>query len=93
MGRQRELGQLVGWGWRGTSRKLVVVNLGDGPAEGNVSLPWDDLRGRTWLLEDAAGGGTYERRGDDLRDGMYVALPPWGFHLFDLAPADPGQAE
>jgi Alpha amylase, catalytic domain len=85
--------QLVGWGWRGVSRKLVVVNLGDGPAEGNVSLRWDDLRGTTWRLEDAADGGTYERLGDDLRDGMYVALPPWGFHLFDVAPVDPGQAE
>ena len=30
-------GQLVGWGWRGASRKLVVVNLGDEPAEGRVS--------------------------------------------------------
>ena len=26
--------QLVGWGWRGASRKLVVVNLGDEPARG-----------------------------------------------------------
>ena len=85
--------QLVGWGWRGASRKLVVVNLGDRPAEGRVSIPWDDLRGTTWLLADAAGGGTYERGGEDLRDGMYVALPRWGFHLFDVAPVDPGQAE
>ena len=69
-------GQLVGWGWRGASRKLVVVNLGDEPAEGRVSMPWDDIRGATWRLDDAADGETYERRGDDLRDGMYVALPP-----------------
>ena len=47
------------WGWRGDeSRKLVVVNLGDAPASGDVSLPWDDFRGRTWQLDDAA-----ERRG------------------------------
>ena len=49
---------LVAWGWRGESRRLVVVNLGDAPASGHVSLPWDDLRGRTWRLDDAA-----ERRG------------------------------
>ena len=37
---------LVAWGWRGdVPRKLVVVNLGDAPASGHVSLPWDDLRG------------------------------------------------
>jgi len=79
--------QLVAWGWRDEGpRKLIVVNLGDAPASGNVSLPWDDLRGRSWRLEDASTGAVYERSGDDLRDGMYVALDPWGWHLFDLKP-------
>ena len=86
-------GQLVGWGWRGDARKLVVVNLGDEPAEGLVSIAWDDLRGANWRLEDAADGRSYERSGDDLRDGMYVALPPWGWHLFDVAPTGAGKAE
>ena len=47
---------LVAWGWRGASRRLVVVNLGDDPAYGHVSLAWDELRGQTWLLDDAADG-------------------------------------
>jgi hypothetical protein len=76
--------QLVVWGWRGDSRKLAVVNLGEEPASGHVSLPWDELRGQTWRLDDAATGETYERTGDDLRDGLYVALEPWSWHLFDL---------
>jgi hypothetical protein len=84
--------QLVGWGWRGSSRKLVVVNFGNEPAEGRVSLPWDDLRGTTWLLADAADGQRYERSGDDLRDGLYVALAPWRWHLYDLTPVDPQPA-
>jgi glycosidase len=80
---------LIAWGWRDDApRKLVVVNLGDAPASGHVSLPWDDLRGRTWRLDDAATGETYERAGDDLRDGLYVALEPWGWHLFDLTPSE-----
>jgi hypothetical protein len=79
-------GNLIAWGWRDDApRKLVVVNLGDAPASGHVSLPWDDLRGRTWRLDDAASGERYDRSGDDLRDGLYVALEPWGWHLFDLA--------
>ena len=78
---------LVCWGWRGDKpRKLVVVNLGDAPASGHVSLPWDDLRGQTWRLADASSGEVYERSGDDLRDGLYVALDPWAWHLFDLTP-------
>jgi hypothetical protein len=80
--------QLVGWGWRGSSRALVVVNLGDEPAAGHVSLPWDDLREQTWQLEDAADGQRYERSGDDLRDGLYVALDGWHWHLFHLRPLE-----
>jgi glycosidase len=78
---------LLAWGWRGDeARSLVVVNLGDAPAAGHVSLPWEDLRGRTWRLDDASTGETYERRGDDLRDGLYVALDAGGWHLFDMRP-------
>ena len=84
---------LVAWGWRGESRKLVVVNLSGGSAAGHVSLPWDELRGRAWQLDDAAGGERYERSGDDLRDGLYVALEPWSWHLFDLTPLDPGATD
>ena len=64
----------------------MVVNLGGEPASGHVSLPWDELRGRTWQLADAATGEVYERSGDDLRDGLYVALGPWAWHLFSLTP-------
>ena len=80
---------LIVWGWRGgEERKLVVVNLGDSPASGHVSMPWDDVRGRAWWLDDAASGEAYERSGDDLRDGLYVALEPWSWHLFDVSPLD-----
>jgi glycosidase len=80
---------LVAWGWRDDRpRKLVVVNLGDAPAAGRVSLPWDDLRGRSWRLEDGTSGEVYDRGGDDLRDGLYVALDPWAWHLFDLTPLE-----
>ena len=78
---------LLAWGWHGDgSRKLIVVNLGDAQAQGHVSLPWDELRGTEWTLADASSGESYERSGDDLRNGLYVSLDPWGWHLFDLAP-------
>jgi hypothetical protein len=80
---------LVAWGWRGESRRLVVVNFGDVPASGHVSLAWEELRGQGWRLDDAATGERYERSGDDLRDGLYVALGPWAWHLFTLTPLGP----
>jgi glycosidase len=76
---------LACWGWRSDRpAKLIVVNFGDVAASGHVSLPWDDLLGHDWQLDDASWGETYERSGDDLRDGLYVALEPWAWHLFDL---------
>jgi len=84
---------LLVWGWRGgESRKLAVVNLGDTRSEGHVSLPWDDLRGPRWRLADALSDAIYERSGDDLRDGLYVALDPWASNLFDLTPLDRTEA-
>ena len=66
----------------------MVVNLGDAPASGHVSLPGTTSAAAMWLLDDAADGERYERSGDDLRDGLYVALEPWHWHLFDLTPID-----
>ena len=81
---------LLVWGWRDDKpRKLIVVNLGETRAEGHVSLPWDDLRGQEWRLADGLGDSVYERAGDDLRNGLYVALDPWASNLFDLAPLPP----
>ena len=77
---------LVAWGWRGDSRVLVIVNFGDAPASGHVSLAWDELRGQAWQLDDASTGERYERSGNDLRDGLYVELDPWSWNIFNLTP-------
>ena len=68
---------LVAWCW---PRELVVVNLGDAPAQARVHLPWDDLAGRTWELVDRLSGARFERGGDELAsEGLYVGLEPWAF--------------
>ena len=33
-------------------------------------------------LVDPTNDVAYERDGDDLVDGLYVELAPWGWHLF-----------
>jgi hypothetical protein len=77
---------LAAWAWDGESRFLVVVNLGDSDAVGLVAVPWDDLRGRDVQLVDTTNDLTFVRRGDDLRDGLYVDLGPWRWHLFHVTP-------
>ncbi len=79
--------QLVSWCWSTTaSRHLVVVNLAERPAQGQVQLPWADLTGRTWALRDHLDGREFDRAGDGLaRDGLYVSLDPWQSHFLGFS--------
>jgi glycosidase len=80
--------EVVGWCWRrGEARFLVAVNLSERPAQAQVQLPWEDLAGRSWQLDDLLSQARYDRDGDTMRQpGLYVGLPPWGFHLLRIAP-------
>ena len=79
---------VVGWCWRrGEERFLVAVKLSERPAQAQVRIPWEDLAGRAWQLHDLLSHDRYERDGDTMRQpGLYVGLPPWGFHLLRMAP-------
>ena len=91
--------QLVAWCWEGhaagagvppdVDRWLVVVNLGTDAAGGHVTAPpsWGDLRGRALRLVDPVHETAFDRSGDDLLDGLYVELRPWGSHVFSIQDA------
>ncbi|HKO25906.1 MAG TPA: alpha-amylase family glycosyl hydrolase [Solirubrobacteraceae bacterium] len=80
--------RLVAWCWATPqSRHLVAVNLSAESAQARVRLPWDDLAGEAWGLEDRLDGHVFEREGDELAgEGLYVALGPWGLHFLALSP-------
>ena len=75
--------QLLAWSWTDDDhRALVVINDADAPASARIQLPWDDLAGQTWLLDDVLAGVQYERDGTELdAEGLYVELAPWQFHV------------
>ena len=75
---------LVAWCWRQDERRyLIVVNLADTQSQATVRVPWDQLRGRNWRMDDVLSGRSYTRSGDDLRGpGIYVELGPWACHFF-----------
>jgi hypothetical protein len=51
-------------------------------------MPWSDLPGRSWRLVDRMGDAVYDRSGDDLAGrGLYLDVPAWATHVFDIAPA------
>jgi hypothetical protein len=66
----------------GDVRLLTIVNLSDSNAQGRILLPWDDLKGIAWRTTDILSGQVFERNGDEMcTQGLYVDLPPWGFHV------------
>jgi hypothetical protein len=74
---------LLTWCWAGGEQRfLIVVNFSDRAAQAQVQVPWDELRGKIWRLTDALSGETFERSGDEMREGgLYVALEPWACHF------------
>jgi alpha amylase-like protein len=76
------------WTGPGDRRRLIAVNYADHPSQCYVSMPWRDLDGRTWRLQDLMGPAVYDRPGSDLtRQGLYLDMPPWAAHVFAVSPA------
>jgi len=72
----------------GEERRLAVVNLGHDPAQCFLPLDLPALAGRSWCLQDLLGNARYLRDGDELSArGLYLDLPGYDYHLFDLQPA------
>jgi hypothetical protein len=64
---------------------LVCVNYGPIRGQCRVVLPLPALAGHLWQLRDVLSGDSYERGGDEMSlTGLYVDLPAWGWHVFDV---------
>ncbi len=63
-----------------------MINNADAPASARIQLPWDDLAGQTWRLDDVLADEQYERDGTEMAaEGLFVQLAPWQFHVLVLA--------
>jgi len=78
---------LLSWCWvKDGERYLVVVNYGGGDAQARVHVPWDELRGKTWRLDDLLSDEVCDRSGDEMREaGLYVDLRPWRCNVFRMS--------
>jgi hypothetical protein len=69
----------------GEEMRIVAVNLSDARAQCYLPLDLHALRGRRWLLCDALSDAQYLRDGDGLLSpGLYLDVPAYGHHLFEL---------
>ncbi|TPG34951.1 alpha-amylase [Mycobacterium hodleri] len=81
--------ELVSWCWDGDHRWLIVVNLSAEHVADHVRVPWNDVTDGVHRLVDPITGVEWVRSGREVRDGLYVELGPWQWHLFKVARTDP----
>jgi len=77
----------IAWAWqaRNDQRRLIAVNYAPNQSQCYVRLPFPKLTGRKVRLTDLLGDAAYDRDGNDLlARGLYLDLPPWGYHVFEL---------
>ncbi|WP_367837827.1 alpha-amylase family glycosyl hydrolase [Paraburkholderia sp. DGU8] len=77
----------IAWTWQREDgeRRLVVVNYAGNRSQCHVRIPFFDLIGTTVRLTDMIGAASFDRDGNDVVSrGLYLDLPPWGYHVFAL---------
>ena len=73
------------WQGRDDKRLLVAVNYAPNQSQCYVRLPFADLGGDEWRLQDQMEEVGYDRDGSDLQSrGLYLDVPPWQASVFAL---------
>jgi len=84
--------KLLAYGWRlaDGSRRLILVNLGSHPAEGQLDLtPWTGTNGRSWRLTDVFDGAQHRTgEAEHPHTGLHVSLQPYASHIYHVEPLD-----
>jgi len=77
---------LLAWTWKGEKEYLIVaINYCGYDSQGKIRLPYEEMEGLQWRLDDLISGEQYERDGNEMTgQGLYVGLKPWGFHFFSM---------
>jgi hypothetical protein len=73
------------WEGAGSDRVVVAVNYAGNQGQCYVRLPFRNLAGFPLRFADLMGPASYDRPGSDIVSrGLYLDLPPWGYHVFDV---------
>ena len=77
---------ILAWRWRGAEETFIVaVNLGTTKADGRVRFPVPGSSAGSCVLVEMLTNERFLRDRAELRDqGLYVRLPPHGFHVLRL---------
>jgi len=76
------------WSLPDSDRLIVVANYSPLQSQCYLKLPGIDLSQKQWQLIDLMNDITYVRDGNELmRDGLFLDVPPWQYHVFRLEKA------
>ena len=75
------------WESPGGNRFIVAVNYSANQSQCHVRLPFENLRGKKWKLQDQLSAAEYDWNGDDLTGrGLFLDMKPWQACVFALTP-------
>jgi glycosidase len=76
----------VAFAWHGAGERLIVaVNYAGNQGQCYVRLPFADLADSQVRFNDLMADIVYDRAGRDIASsGLYLDLPPWGYHVFEV---------
>jgi len=77
----------IAWLWRGAQdeRRLAAVNYSGNRSQCYVQVSPGDLIGPTLRFADLMSPASYDRDGSDVASrGLFLDLPPWGYHVFQV---------
>jgi hypothetical protein len=77
----------VAFTWQGPAgeRLVVAVNYSANQSQCRLRLPFSDLGGNTWRLQDQLGKANHDRDGNELQSaGLFMDLAPWQTYVFSM---------
>lgn len=80
-------GDFVAFAWQSETEKLllVIVNFASHPSQCYLSVPLPGIEKQLVRFQDLIGDIEYLREGEEiLQRGLYLDLPAWGFHVFQV---------
>jgi hypothetical protein len=78
---------MIAFAWRSQDgqQAVVAVNYAPNQSQCYLALPWPNLQGQIYRLNNLMGTDSYDRSGDSLlAPGLYLDLPAWGNAVFEL---------
>ena len=82
---------IIAFTWQGSvaDRLLVAVNYAPNQSQCHVRMPFADLGGKQWRIEDQLDAAAYDWNGNDLAArGLYLDMKPWQAAVYRLVQRD-----